>query len=49
MKAVSEQSGVDKKTLDRYRKYILMAVTVLAGDYPGLASHLKFVTREAEQ
>lgn len=49
VKAVSAQSGVDKKTLDRYRKYILMAVTVLAGDYPGLASHLKFVTREAEQ
>ena len=49
VKAVSAHSGVDKKTLDRYRKYILMAVTVLAGDYPGLASHLKFITREAEQ
>ena len=36
-------SGVSRKTLDRYRKYIIMAVMILNGDYPHLAEYLKFV------
>ena len=36
-------SGVSRKTLDRYRKYIIMAALILSDDYPQLAGYLKFV------
>ena len=47
IKALSAASGVSRKTLDRYRKYIIMAVLILDGDYPQLAESLKFVREEA--
>ena len=47
IKALAAASGVSRKTLDRYRKYILMAVLILDGDYPQLAEYLKFV-KEAQ-
>ncbi len=43
IKALTAESGVSRKTLDRYRKYIIMAVLILDGDYPQLAEYLKFV------
>ena len=36
-------SGVSRKTLDRYRKYIIMAALILSDDYPQLAGYLTFV------
>ena len=36
-------SGISRKTLDRYRKYIIMAALILSDDYPQLADYLKFV------
>ena len=39
-------SGVSRKTLDRYRKYIIMAVLILNGEYPKLSEYLKFVRKE---
>ena len=39
--------GVSRKTLDRYRKYIIMAALILSDDYPQLAEYLKFVREEA--
>ncbi len=47
VRALAAASGVSRKTLDRYRKYIIMAVLVLNGDYPQLAEYLKFV-KEAQ-
>ena len=47
IKALAAVSGVSRKTLDRYRKYIIMAVLILDGDYPQLAEYLKFV-KEAQ-
>lgn len=47
VKALAAASGVSRKTLDRYRKYIIMAVLILDGDYPQLAEYLKFV-KEAQ-
>ena len=35
--------GISRKTLDRYRKYIIMAALILSDDYPQLAEYLKFV------
>ena len=46
VKALAAASGISRKTLDRYRKYIIMAVLVLDGDYPQLAEYLKFVKEE---
>ena len=36
-------SGVSRKTLDRYRKYIIMGALILSDDYPQLKDYLKFV------
>ena len=47
LKALAAASGVSRKTLDRYRKYIIMAVLILDGDYPQLAEYLKYV-KEAQ-
>ena len=47
IKALAAASGVSRKTLDRYRKYIIMAVLILDGDYPQLAEYLKYV-KEAQ-
>ncbi len=41
-------SGVSRKTLDRYRKYIIMASLILSDDYPQLAEYLKFVKEGAK-
>ena len=40
-------SRVSRKTLDRYRKYIIMAILILSDDYPQLAEYLKFVKEAA--
>ena len=43
MVQLHDLSGVSRKTLDRYRKYIIMAALILSDDYPQLAEYLKFV------
>ncbi len=43
VRALSAASGVSRKALDRYRKYIIMAVLILDGDYPQIAEYLRFV------
>ena len=48
IRAVTKGSDISKKTLDRYRKYIIMAILILNGDYPQLSDYLKFVRKEAE-
>lgn len=47
IKPLSESSGISRKTLDRYRKYLIMAVLVLNGDYPFLQEYLKFMKEES--
>lgn len=46
VKALAKGSGVSKKTIDRYRKYLIMAVLILRGDFPYIAEYLKFVREE---
>ncbi len=48
IKELCAASGVSRKTLDRYRKYIIMAVLIMDGDYPQLAEYLKFVKEGAQ-
>ena len=43
VKELVSGSGVSRKTVDRYRKYLIMAVLILDGDYPHLAEYLKFM------
>ena len=45
---LAKGSGVSRKTLDRYRKYLIMAAVVLDGDYPALSAYLRFVKKEVE-
>ena len=46
IRAIAAGSGVSKKILDRYRKYIIMAILILDGEYPRLSEYLKFVRKE---
>ena len=45
IRALASGSGVSRKVLDRYRKYIIMAVLILNGEYPKLSEYLKFVRK----
>lgn len=47
--ALSHGSGVSKKTIDRYRKYIIMGILILNGDYPHISEYLKFVRKESSK
>ena len=48
IRAVENASGIPRKILDRYRKYIITATLLLEGDYPQLAEYLKFVREEGK-
>lgn len=43
IKELSAQSGVSKKILDRYRKYIIAAVEIINGDFPMLTEYMSFI------
>jgi RNA polymerase sigma factor len=47
VKALANATGISKKTIDRYRKYMIMAILILEGDFPHIAEYLKFVREEA--
>ena len=46
VRALEERSGVPRKILERHRKYLVAAVILLAGDYPGLAEYLRYIRKE---
>ena len=46
IKGITVATGVNKKLLDRYRRYIIMAVVILNGEYPLLADYLQYVRKE---
>ena len=48
IREIAASSGVSRKTLDRYRKYIIMAALILRGDYPRIAEYLNFVWKEEQ-
>ncbi len=43
MKELVMESGVSRKLLDRYRRYIIAAVLILNGEYPLLAEYMKYI------
>ncbi len=47
IKALSSQSGVPVKVLERHRKYIIAATIILTGNFPVLAEYMKYI-REGE-
>lgn len=42
---LSIRSGVQKKLLERHRKYLIAAVEILSGDYPILSGYLKSIRK----
>ena len=46
IREIASGSGVSRKVLDRYRKYLIMAVLILHGEYPQLSEYLKYVWKE---
>ncbi len=43
IKEISAGTGVGRKILDRHRRYIIMAVIILNGEYPLLADYLMYI------
>ena len=48
IKEITETTGLKNKLLDRYRRYIIMAVVILNGEYPLLADYLQYVRKEGD-
>ena len=42
VKAISDNTKLNKKTLERHRKYIITAVIVMTQEYPQIAEYFKF-------
>ncbi|MBO6240557.1 MAG: RNA polymerase subunit sigma [Butyrivibrio sp.] len=43
MKELVELTGISRKLLDRYRRYIIAAVLILDGDYPLLSEYMRYI------
>ncbi|MPM27074.1 RNA polymerase sigma factor SigI7 [bioreactor metagenome] len=41
VKTICERAGIDRKILERHRKYIIAAAEILCGDFPALSEYLK--------
>jgi len=49
LKLIEQNAGVPRKILERHRKYIIAAIEILRGDYPGLAEYLRPITKAKEE
>ena len=47
-KDLLQRTGEKKKTVERYRKYLICSGLILDGDYPGLEEYLQFINKEAQ-
>ena len=45
MKALARTSGVNKKILERHRRYIIAAAVILNGEYPLLAAYMDYIRK----
>lgn len=45
IKIIENNSRVPRKILERHRKYIIAAVEIATGDFPGLAEYVSFLRR----
>ncbi len=43
MKELSKSSGVDRKTLERHRKYLIAVALILIGDLPHMAEYVGYI------
>ncbi len=48
MKKLTELTGIDRKILERHRRYIIAAAEILSGDFPVMASYMKNITDPIE-
>lgn len=48
MKELVMASGVNKKIVDRHRRYIIAAAEIISGEYPILAEYLNYIRKEID-
>ena len=48
MKQLTESSGVDRRIIERHRRYIIAAAEIMKGDYPLIGSYLEAVKEYIE-
>ena len=44
---IAARSGISRKSIDRYRKYLIMAILILDGDFPHLSGYLADIRKGA--
>ncbi|MEA4986540.1 MAG: RNA polymerase sigma-I factor [Anaerovorax sp.] len=49
IKIIEKNAKVPRKILERHRKYIIAAVEILSGEYPGLADYMRFIREEMDK
>ncbi|HSL93617.1 MAG TPA: barstar family protein [Bacillota bacterium] len=49
IKILEKRTGVPRKTLERHRKYIVAAIEILDGEFPGLAGYMRHIKRGKQQ
>jgi RNA polymerase sigma factor len=48
IKMLEKETGVPRKTVERHRKYLIAAMEILTGDYPGLAEYIPLDERDVK-
>jgi len=46
---IEKNTKVPRKLLERHRKYIVAAIEIMSGDYPYLASYMRYICEELEK
>jgi RNA polymerase sigma factor len=46
LRAISTNTGIPRKLLERHRKYIIAAVEIFCGEYPWLQEYMRFIREE---
>lgn len=48
IKTIQKNTNLPRKILERHRKYIIAAIEILSGEYPGLAEYVSFIRKECD-
>lgn len=49
IKSIEKSIKIPRKILERHRKYIIAATEIMKGDYPFLASYMKYIKEELDK
>lgn len=48
IKTIQKNTNLPRKILENYRRYIIAAIEILSGEYPGLAEYISYIRKECD-